>query len=68
MQSKLWSIIETIVNVISGFGIAQLLILYLLPFWGFQTNIYDSLSISAIFTSVSMIKGFVIRRLFNRKK
>lgn len=65
MQSKKWSIIETAVNVISGFGIAQLLILYLLPLWGFQTDIHDSLTISAVFTSISMLRGYICRRLFN---
>jgi hypothetical protein len=65
MQSKKWSLIETAVNVMSGFGIAQLLILYILPLWGFQTDIYDSLSISTVFTSVSMLRGYICRRIFN---
>jgi hypothetical protein len=65
MQSKRWSLIETVVNVVSGFGIAQLLILYLLPLWGFETDIHDSLTISALFTSVSMLRGYICRRIFN---
>ena len=65
MQSKRWSLIETVVNVLSGFGIAQLLILYILPFWGFQTDVYGSLTISAVFTSVSMLRGYICRRIFN---
>ncbi len=65
MQSKKWSAIETIINVVSGFAIAQLLILYLLPLWGFQTDIHDSLSISAVFTSISMLRGYICRRIFN---
>ncbi len=66
MQSKRWSIVETTVNVVSGFAVAQLLILYLLPFWGFDTTIHDSLSISAVFTSVSFLRGYTSRRIFNR--
>ena len=65
MQSKKWSLIETTVSVLSGFGVAQLLILYILPLWGFQTDIYDSLSISAVFTSISMVRGYICRRIFN---
>jgi hypothetical protein len=65
MQSKKWSLIETVVNVLSGFGIAQLLILYLLPLWGFQTDLHDSITISAMFTSISMLRGYICRRIFN---
>jgi hypothetical protein len=65
MQSKKWSLIETIVNVGTGFMIAQLLILYMLPYWGFQTDIYDSLGISAMFTAISMLRGYICRRIFN---
>jgi hypothetical protein len=65
MQSRRWSIIETIINVGTGFLIAQLLILYLLPLWGFQTDLHDSLTISAVFTSVSMLRGYICRRIFN---
>ncbi len=65
MQSRRCSIIETAVNMVSGFAVAQLLILYLLPFWGFQTTIHDSLSISAVFTSVSFLRGYINRRIFN---
>ena len=65
MQSKKWSIIETTVNVVSGFAIAQLLILYMLPLWGFDTNIHQSLGISAVFTTVSFLRGFICRRIFN---
>jgi hypothetical protein len=65
MQSKKWSLIETIVNVGTGFIIAQALILYMLPCWGFQTDIHDSITISAMFTSVSMLRGYICRRIFN---
>ncbi len=65
MQSKRWSAIETIVNVVSGFGIAQLLILYMLPLWGFDTDLHDSLTISAVFTSISLLRGYICRRIFN---
>jgi hypothetical protein len=65
MQSKKWSVIENIVNVVTGFAIAQLLILYMLPLWGFDTNIHQSLGISAVFTTVSFARGYICRRIFN---
>ncbi len=69
MQTKIYSVIETATNVLSGFLIAQLLILYLLPCWNFEEiTIKDSLLISAIFTIISFIRGFACRRLFNRKE
>jgi hypothetical protein len=65
MQSKRWSLIENVVNVVTGFAIAQLLILYMLPLWGFDTNIHQSLGISAVFTTVSFVRGYICRRIFN---
>ncbi len=65
MQNKRWSIIETIINVLSGFAIAQLLILYMLPLWEIQVTIHDSLEISAVFTLISLFRGYVCRRIFN---
>jgi len=65
MQNRKWSVIESVVNVVTGFLIAQLLILYLLPYWGFNTDIHDSLTISAVFTTISFIRGYICRRIFN---
>jgi len=67
MQNKRSSAIESFINVFTGFGIAQLLILYILPLFDLtEITIHDSISISAIFTSISFIRGFLFRRLFER--
>ena len=59
--------IESFINVFIGFLIAQLLILYLLPLWDSKSlTLKDSIQISAIFTSISFIRGFIFRRLFNK--
>jgi hypothetical protein len=67
MQNIKWSAIESFINVFIGFLIAQLLILYLLPLWDSKSlTLKDSIQISAIFTSISFIRGFIFRRLFNK--
>ena len=67
MQTKTQSLIEQSVNVGTGFLIAQLLILYILPLWDSQSlTIKDSVAISAIFTSISLARGYLFRRIFNR--
>lgn len=67
MQTKKQSLIEQIVSVGTGFLIAQILILCLLPCWDTQTlTLMDSITISSIFTSCSLIRGYLLRRYFNR--
>jgi hypothetical protein len=67
MQTKKQSLIEQVVSVGTGFLIAQILILCLLPCWDSKSlTIIDSITISSIFTSCSLIRGYILRRLFNK--
>lgn len=67
MQTRKWSAIEQATSVITGFLVAQGLILYMIPlFIGTQIHLHDSIAISFVFTSVSFVRGYYIRRLFNR--
>lgn len=65
-QTKLESLIESTFNVGSGFIIALLLWAFILvPYWGFKVTMWDNLAITAIFTGVSIIRGYIWRRFFN---
>ncbi len=66
MQTKKQSLVEQVVNVGTGFMIAQVMILYLIPCWDTTSlTLIDSMVISSIFTTVSLIRGYLWRRYFN---
>ena len=65
-QSKLESLLETCVNIASGFIISILVWTYLVaPLWGFNTSMYDNFGITLVFTVSAIIRGYVWRRFFN---
>lgn len=66
MQRKTVSLIEQLTNNIVGI-IVSFFILHLLivPVWGFQTTLKDETFITALFFIISLIRGYIFRRLFN---
>lgn len=67
MQSKKQSLIESVINVVIGYVVALLSQLAIFPLFGVHLPLTDNLLIGAFFTIVSIIRSYVIRRLFNRK-
>ena len=68
MQSKRQSLIETLTSVFVGWLIGVILNLTILPLFNYNITVVDSLWVSLIFTVVSVIRGYVIRRWFNSKE
>ena len=68
MQSKKQSLIETLTSVFVGWLIGVILNLTILPLFDYNITVVDSLWVSLIFTVVSVIRGYVIRRFFNSKE
>lgn len=68
MQSKRQSLIETLTSVFVGWLIGVILNLTILPLFDYNITVVDSLWVSLIFTVVSVIRGYVIRRTFNSKE
>lgn len=67
MQSRLSSFIEQLLNVGSGFIVSLLFwIFVVIPVWDLQVDHVDNLAITACFTVLSIIRGYVWRRLFNK--
>lgn len=64
-QTKLESLAEVIINVAIGWVIAFLAQLIIFPMFGINVTLGEQLSISVIFTAVSIIRSYVIRRWFN---
>lgn len=68
MQSKKQSLIETLTSVFVGWLIGVILNLTILPLFDYNITVIDSLWVSLIFTVVSVIRGYIIRRWFNSKE
>jgi prepilin signal peptidase PulO-like enzyme (type II secretory pathway) len=58
------SMIEAVTNVVVGFVIALVTQLAVFPRFGLQASFADNIVISGVFTVVSILRSFVLRRLF----
>ena len=60
--------IETLTSVFVGWIIGVILNMLVLPLFDYNITVIDSLWVSLIFTVVSVIRGYIIRRFFNSKE
>jgi hypothetical protein len=63
-QSRMMSLVESVTNVVVGFGVAVMAQMLVFPLFGLHVTLVDNLTIGAIFTVVSIARSFVLRRLF----
>ena len=68
MQSKKQSFIESLTSVGIGWLIGVILNMLVLPLFDYDVSLTDGVLISIIFTAVSVIRSYIIRRLFNSKE
>ena len=68
MQTKRQSLIETLTNVGVGWFISFIANMLVLPLFGYNINLTDGVLISIIFTIISIVRGYVVRRWFNSKE
>ena len=66
MQSQTQSLVESCANVVIGYSVALLAQLAVFPLLGVAVSLNQNLLIGAIFTAVSLARGYCVRRLFNR--
>lgn len=65
-QSRLMSVVESVTNVAVGYGVAVGTQLAVFPLFGIEASLADNLAIGAVFTIVSLVRSYALRRLFNR--
>ncbi|PKP79166.1 MAG: hypothetical protein CVT81_00310 [Alphaproteobacteria bacterium HGW-Alphaproteobacteria-3] len=63
-QTRLMSLVESLANVIVGYGVAVVTQLLIFPIFGLHTTLAQNLTIGAIFTIVSIVRSFALRRVF----
>jgi len=66
MQSRTMSFVEAVTNVVVGFGLALLTQVLVFSMFGLAVTFDQHVSIAMIFTLVSLARGYVLRRLFER--
>jgi hypothetical protein len=67
MQTQAQSMIESLLNIGSGFFISLAVWVWIVvPVWNLPVRPIDNLGITGLFTVVSVIRSYVWRRIFNR--
>lgn len=64
-QSHTMSLVEAVANVVVGYGVAVVTQMLVFPVFGLQTTLAQNLKFGAVFTVVSILRSYVIRRVFN---
>ena len=65
MQSKKMSLIETVLSVLIGYIVALLSQIVVFPLFDIEVSLTDNLLTGLLFTVISIIRGYFVRRLFN---
>ena len=63
-QSRFMSMIESIANVIVGYGVAVVTQILIFPAFGLNATLEQNLKMGAVFTLVSLARSFALRRAF----
>lgn len=64
-QKKHHSLLETCLGTAIGFIIAVLTQILVFPIFDLEPSFMDNVGIALIFTIVSIIRGYYVRRFFN---
>ncbi len=58
------SLVESVANVVVGYGVAVVTQILIFPIFGLHTTLAQNLKMGAIFTLVSIARSFALRRVF----
>lgn len=65
MQKKKHSLLEACLSTAIGFGISFTANMFIMPAFGCQITLMQNFWITVIFTFISLLRGYYVRRLFN---
>jgi hypothetical protein len=63
-QTRLMSFVEAVANVVVGLLVAVATQIIVFPIIGVQASFAQNLRLALVFTAVSIVRGFALRRLF----
>jgi hypothetical protein len=65
-QARCTSLLEAIVNVLIGYLLALVIQRLFFPIVGIRTTVAQEAQVAAVFTVCSVLRGYMLRRLFER--
>ncbi len=65
-QSRRASLVEAITNVAVGYVLAVITQIMVFPWFGIHPSLGENLAIGSIFTGISLLRSYALRRLFER--
>lgn len=65
-QSRLGSLVESVLNVVVGYGVAVAAQVAIFPWFGVNLPLHDNMLIGVLFTGVSLVRSYALRRFFAR--
>jgi len=68
MQTKIASLAEAASNIAIGIAVGFVSNIVVLPLFGYDVNLTDAMGISLVFTAISLVRSYVLRRVFNKMK
>lgn len=66
MQTRRQSLLESWINIAVGLGISALANMLIFPLFGWYISASQNLSLSVIYTAISLVRSYLLRRFFNR--
>jgi hypothetical protein len=66
-QTRLGSLIESLMNIAIGYGVAIASQVAIFPLFGINVPLATNLWIGVWFTAISLVRSYIIRRWFNAK-
>lgn len=65
MQTRKMSLIESLANIAIGYGVALAAQFTIYPMFGYAIRARDNIAIGVIFTVISLVRSYALRRFFN---
>ena len=65
-QTRLGSLVESIANVVVGYRVAVGAQVAIFPLFGVHLPLQQNMAIGGLFTVVSLVRSYCLRRLFRR--
>jgi len=66
-QSKIGSLVESMMNIAIGYGVALISQIVLFPMFDIHISLSTNMWIGLWFTAISLVRSYVIRRWFNAR-
>lgn len=65
-QTRLGSWLEAWANILVGFGVNWTANMLIFPLFGFNITAVQAFHVGLIFTVISLLRSYALRRIFNR--